>query len=258
LRLDERRKVRKENMTDQLSYEALLPIYLGLPPDAVRHPTIPMAVYIQEAADLDGWLKADLDQLYQVGLEKVFVETLMQRISGARHAQSLWNVVRFAREEAQREWNEKSPDAYDLRDLLVHDTLFAYRKISDLLGRVRAIADGTGHADMLQDLSDIAVLVRANPKPLEKINFDFTLLDQADTMVNTLSPLLATATSESAQDNETKANRDRAYTHLKEAVDEIREHGRYVFWKDEDRRKGYASDYVRKSRKKNNIPNPDA
>ena len=47
-------------------------------------------------------------------------------------------------------------------------------------------------------------------------------------------------------DRELKLTRDRAYTHLKEAVDAIRECGQFVFWKDEDRRKGYASDYNRK------------
>lgn len=42
---------------------------------------------------------------------------------------------------------------------------------------------------------------------------------------------------------------DQSYTHLKEAVDAIRQCGQFVFWKDQDRAKGYASDYKRKSRK---------
>ena len=42
---------------------------------------------------------------------------------------------------------------------------------------------------------------------------------------------------------------DKAYTHLKEAVDAIRDCGQFVFWKDQDRAKGYASEYKRQSRK---------
>jgi hypothetical protein len=44
---------------------------------------------------------------------------------------------------------------------------------------------------------------------------------------------------------ETKKIRNQAYTHLKEAVDYIREYGRYVFWRNPARLKGYRSDYRR-------------
>ncbi|MEQ8471570.1 MAG: hypothetical protein RIC35_10305 [Marinoscillum sp.] len=37
--------------------------------------------------------------------------------------------------------------------------------------------------------------------------------------------------------------RDKAYTFLKRAVDEIREAGKYVFWKDPKRLQGYRSLY---------------
>ena len=42
--------------------------------------------------------------------------------------------------------------------------------------------------------------------------------------------------------------RDKAYTHLKQAVDEVRECGHYVFWRNEARLKGYSSRYFRKAR----------
>ena len=51
-------------------------------------------------------------------------------------------------------------------------------------------------------------------------------------------------------DREKKQLRDKSYTHLKEAVDAIRDCGRFVFWKDEKRSKGYASDYLRQNRKR--------
>ena len=47
------------------------------------------------------------------------------------------------------------------------------------MNRVRVIADGTGDADMIQDLSDISVFGKANPKELHKIKLDMTRLDQA-------------------------------------------------------------------------------
>ncbi len=50
-----------------------------------------------------------------------------------------------------------------------------------------------------------------------------------------------------AQENSVaKSLRDKAFTHLKEAVDEIRAAGKYVFKNDPERFKGYMSQYFRK------------
>ncbi|WP_180335638.1 hypothetical protein [Labilibaculum filiforme] len=43
--------------------------------------------------------------------------------------------------------------------------------------------------------------------------------------------------------------RDRAYTYLKQLVDEIRTYGKYAFWNDEEKQKRYTSEYLRNSRK---------
>jgi hypothetical protein len=42
-----------------------------------------------------------------------------------------------------------------------------------------------------------------------------------------------------------KIMRDRAYTHLKQLVDEIRAYGKYAFWNDEEKQKRYSSEYQR-------------
>jgi hypothetical protein len=43
--------------------------------------------------------------------------------------------------------------------------------------------------------------------------------------------------------------RDRAFTYLKLAIDKIRECGRFVFWRNPDRLKGYTSDYWKQQKK---------
>ncbi|MGD2086544.1 MAG: hypothetical protein PVH61_10205 [Candidatus Aminicenantes bacterium] len=47
-----------------------------------------------------------------------------------------------------------------------------------------------------------------------------------------------------------KKIRDQAYTHLKEAVDEIRLFGQYVFRQNKDRFIGYRSNYIRQLKSK--------
>ena len=46
-----------------------------------------------------------------------------------------------------------------------------------------------------------------------------------------------------------KLMRDRAYTYLKQLVDEIRAYGKYAFWDNEEKQQRYSSEYLRNSRK---------
>jgi hypothetical protein len=104
---------------------------------------------------------------------------------------------------------------------------------------------------MLQDLSDLSVLGKENQALLEAIGSDIIKLDTAAQNSEELSALLAQANGEASDDGDTKILRDKAYSYMKAAVDVIRATGQYVFWRDEDRLKGYVSYYhKRKNRSK--------
>ncbi|MFZ5602145.1 MAG: hypothetical protein ACOY7J_06805, partial [Pseudomonadota bacterium] len=73
------------------------------------------------------------------------------------------------------------------------------------------------------------------------------LLDQAAALADQLTTLLASAAGERKEGNSARQLRDQAYTHLKAAVDEVRDFGQYVFWDNAIRRDGYFSDYTRRA-----------
>ncbi len=127
---------------------------------------------------------------------------------------------------------------------------FPNKKDNELTGRVRAIAEGTSHADMIQDLNDLVALGEGNPEPLAAINFDMSLLVQADKTADEMSALLAVATGERIDYSKSKKIRDKAYTHLKEVVDEVYSYGNYVLRDNDERLKGYRSIYLRRLRSK--------
>lgn len=234
-------------------YNAKLSLIQEMPEEEVNEPAMPVDAALQEAENLHYWSLDDAAALQVVGITADMIDDLPVWAGACREAQSIWNKDYRSQQEAQKQWAEQSPEAYDLRNDLLASLRFAYRKDDALLSRVSAITDGSGHADMIQDLNDIAVLGRENPEPLMAIGFDLTQLDMAATRADELADLLAEANGDKADPNESKIIRDKAYTQMKSLVDEIREAGKYVFRKDKNRLKGYSSDYWRKqNRKKSN------
>ena len=231
-------------------YNELLADIQAIPDEEVREPVIPVDVALQEAENLHHWSLDDAAALAVVGITADMINALPVRAGACREAQSIWNKDYRSQQEAQKQWAEQAPDAYTLRDDLLASLRFAYRKDEALLSRVSAITEGGGHADMIQDLNDIAVLGSAYPDPLTAIGFDLDQLDVAATRADELADLLAEANGDKADANQSKLIRDKAYTHLKALVDEIREAGKYVFRKDPNRLKGYASDYWRRQNRK--------
>ena len=75
-----------------------------------------------------------------------------------------------------------------------------------------------------------------------------TLLDLAAQKADELNAKYAAASFDREDYLEAKKIRNQAFTHLKEAVDFIREYGRYVFWRNAYRLKGYRSNHLRRIR----------
>ncbi|MAQ75616.1 MAG: hypothetical protein CL613_04705 [Aquimarina sp.] len=226
------------------NFDAKLATLEAIPAAEVKAPTMPVDISLQEAEDLFTWAAEDQAALQAKGLDwDTHVADIPVRAGALRYAQSEWMKERFGREEASKVWKEESPKAFELRNDLLADFRYAYRKNANLLGRVRAIAEGTGAADMIQDLSDISVLGKANTAELEEIKFDLTKLDVVEQRADELAELLAKANGVLLENASAKDIRDRAFTHLKEAVDEVRDCGKYVFRKDPNRYKGYISRY---------------
>jgi len=211
---------------------------------------IPMGIYIQEAEFLYTWCQDDKEELMAKGLDWTVVEDLPVRCGALRHAEATWTRERFYREEAEKLWLVESPKGYDLRNVIAHHFYYAFRDDTSLINRVNAILDNNTHAGMIQGLYDLSVLGSPNQELLTKIGFDLTLLDQAAQKADELSPIYAAATRDREDFSEFKKIRDQAYTHLKDAVDLVRQCGQYAFWRSEDRLKGYRSNYLRRLRLK--------
>jgi hypothetical protein len=115
--------------------------------------------------------------------------------------------------------------------------------------KVQKIDEGSSHADMIQDLSDLAELGKNHTAELEAIGFDLSKLDEARSKSISLTKLLGEVNGSLKEASPLIKLRNKAYLHLKEAVDEIRRVGQYVFWKNGKKVRAYSSSYLRRRNK---------
>ena len=94
-------------------------------------------------------------------------------------------------------------------------------------------------------LIELAKLGMKHKKELIAIGFDLSRLENAKSKSFELANLQAKVNSSLKETNPKKVLRDKAYFHLKEAVNEIRLAGQYLFWRDNLRLMGYVSPYFR-------------
>ncbi|MFA9372015.1 MAG: hypothetical protein ACERIH_09930 [Labilibaculum antarcticum] len=237
-------------MAQKEDYQSVLDQLTAILAEKVSSPGMPVDIFAQEALNLSYYALSDKELLVAKGLHTESIDSLPVRVGAMQYAQSEWLAVSNSKSEAAKEWNEVSEQASALHRELLHDFRFAYRNERELKMLVDKIGVGNANADMIQDLSDMHALGKANPDQLVAINKDPSKLDLAAEYASTLGTLLAAANGvREDNDKPAKEMRDRAYTHLKEAVDEICEYGKYVFWEDEEKVEKYSSAYFRNLRK---------
>ncbi len=228
-------------------YQATLPVLQAMEPKDIKQPhNIPVGTYIQESQALLLWVREDKRTLTDMGFHWEWVEDLPVRINTLVEAEAILDNSKNSQPESLKEWTQKAPEAQKLRDTLLNTFRFAFRKHPGLLRNTKNIAKGNTYSDMIQDLNDLSVLGNANKELLEAVRMDMSLLDEAARTSDEMGSLYADAVLAQRGKSNHREIRDRAYTHLKKAVDEIRAYGKFVFRENKERAAGYRSQFLRK------------
>jgi hypothetical protein len=235
-------------MSNRENLDKILDIISAINDKRIKTPKhVPASACVMEAVTLYHWALKDKEALIAHGLAWELVEDLIVRQDALAEAEAIWNSQWLGRKEVASEWEALSAAGYELRDRLLADFRFAFRNQPDLLLALNRISTKKNHPTMIQDLNDLSVLGRTNRPLLEAVRFDMSLLEQAAQASWDLSALLAETTTARMKLGEGKRVRDQAYTYLKEAVDEIRRAGQYVFRHDKERLHGYICDHLRQA-----------
>jgi hypothetical protein len=216
--------------------------------------TIPVSEFVQEAHDLYLACTKNKEVLIQSGFNWKLAEDLPVRIDALRVSEAKWKSMYKHNRDCDAEWGVALKDGRQLRDELAHNFFYAFRKKPRLYAKVKKIKKGNTIADIIQDLMDLSVLGNKQKKDLIDIGFNLKLLDEAESKSIMLPGHLAKVTASRMESSPLLLLRNRAYAHLKEAVIEIREAGKFKLWRDKNKRKAFTSAYIAKmnsrSRKK--------
>ena len=231
----------------------------SIPFDKIKTPkNIPVAVFIQEAENLYHVCVDDIEMLTVSGLDINLIHDIPARIEALIEAEAVWTTIRRGSSETETEWKTRSARGFELRAELVHTFRFAYSDSPHVKKQIKNMNSKRSIPALIQQLSELALTGKDEPDPLKKAGFDLSLLDEAEAMSDYLSELYGKVISERAKQRDYLKTRNQAYTYLKEAVDLVRKHGRFVFRKDRNKLRDYSSEYIRKQNQNRNTESKTA
>lgn len=244
-------------MDSKIEFEKNQPELMKIDAGTLKYPPHAVELIVDEALDLSVTCMEDEEKLTVAGLNRKFITEMASRALTLRYSEAIWKAKQGELGDAEDLWKKVGNADMNFKNELIHHFKFAYRKDALLMKKVLDIAEGNSFPDMVQDLIEMHVLGTENPKPLEAINFDLSLLDKAKKIADRDGELLALVNGERGDGSEEMDIKKRAFTFLDEAVKEVREYGKYVFWRDPERLKKYTSKLHRQYDKKKNADNEE-
>lgn len=232
-------------MSEQQNYDDSLAKIIAVANKDVKSCNMPLGIYIHEAKKTHKVASEDFETLSKLGYKQSSLDELHVLNGALSVAQMNWETQSTKQKDAQEKWKKDAPAMNEFISDLYDNMRFAYRMDERLLSVLDEIKEGESNADAVMDLGRLGTLGKDNPEPLTAIGFDITRCDTALSESERMANLLAEVNGSMYIDDENKVIRDKAFTLVKNLVDEVRDYGKFAFRKDADRVKLYTSKYQR-------------
>lgn len=206
-------------------------------------PDLPVANITHEARELAVIFKklgAQLVKKSDVG--KDAGKELALRLSRLERAEAGWSAARQIRTPKELLALRKRAEKVK-RDAFEALRYFA-KRLPEVQTRLKAIAAGTGDADLIDDLKRLAELVAEHGSLLTKAELPANPATALDDLAKELSQAVADR-DVSPEAIDAIGLRNQAYWHLREHMDDVRDAGNYVFRADPANRALFRSSLTR-------------
>jgi hypothetical protein len=220
-------------VTYKQDYQLKLPIITAISENQIKTPTMPAMEYIREADKLQDRCQEDKAVLMAGGLDWDIVTDIPTRVGAYYNAECI--------SEAIIQWNEISESITAHLDSLLPVFLSAYRANSYLLGRVENIA-ACRYIDQPKALLDLVGLGADHPGYMDD-NFDANEWFTNALFLQGRYNYLKRKVGDKEHRKRIRTIRNQAFTHLKEAVDEVCARARQVWQENDAPLNGYRTPY---------------
>ncbi len=233
-------------MITRTDFEKEKEAILSIKKEDILSPNIPINIFIDEATRLHLCSNRDRDKLINENLDPDLIDSIPSRANALRYLQSLWMKDYDIYKERNEEWIKLKEQGKNLRSVMIHYFKYAYRDNKSIINNVKRIIKSNSNASIIQDLHDLAIIGKEYPNELLKTTFNIDDLDKSINLSIKMGESMAKSKIYSKHSTNSKIIRDRAYTHLKIATDEIRRVGKFTFWRNPEIVHDYASKYFAK------------
>ncbi len=235
----------------------LKPRLRALPDADVVAPTLPVERLVAEGVELASVAWRDLQKLSSAGLDRTIVIQLGKRAQALSEAQAELVALRSRGRSSEEE--DLIEESRELRSEVLSAGRLALRADPLAQSKLDDIAEGESLDDLLQDLQDLAAVLRTYPQAFAKVGLKpSTLASWAEVLWLRLGKLLAERRAGDESVDAAKDLRDRAATYLSDAIALTRATGAYVFRKDPRRLLSYRSAYYAEHRARSERANKPA
>jgi hypothetical protein len=213
----------------------------------IIEPSMPVGVFGQEAFCIYRFAQDDRETLESVGLDWRIVEELPARIDLLRQAEAQWWHARYSEHPVKRKYRDIKQEADDVRDELIRDLKFALHDDTSYEMLIKNIEQADSSSDYYQDMNDLVHLARKHTDALAEIGSDISRIERLHELCKRLRKMNMEYINADFDIASHLTNRNKAYTFLLAALGELRRCADHALWNTPQRRKGYSSEYFRKS-----------
>ena len=218
-----------------------------IPESIMLTPNIPIGIFLQEAYNIYHFMQDDREQLIETGLNWTLAEELPLRIICCREAEArLWSI-RYGDSPKKKTYKRLQALTEETINELLRGLTFLSHHDEYLVNQIKIIRK-TGDDTFV--CSHLNVLMETYRQPLSAIGVPERTFSDLITCSNELPHARAEYNHERSSSTYL-TTRNKAYTFTVAAVDEIRRHAHFALSNDKKRLRGYASQYFRKSSRKN-------
>ncbi len=240
-------------MSAHEAYDRLMPDILGISPDSIQHPNQPAENIVVEGKKNIKLTVEDREALLNSGIDAEILDGLQDRVEAYEISEAKYIVLRDSTEDLKEKLKIIRDKTFEIRKVLLHNLNFVLKNDKDAVAALERIAHGRSINNKIFDIRPILELAGTHLADLDKINFDRSILDDAEILYNEAQEVQSEIAVSPKAISEIKEIRNRAYTYLNEALSKIKEHAHFVFWQNEERLNLYKNQYriTRKYKKSN-------